>query len=194
MNKWNEGQFERAARSLDGERLDLSAAERDLAGEVRRLDASLAGAMDTPVPARATARANRRLVGALAAMKMWRHVRVGFLSGVSAAALIVISLGLTNLMVTGSILPDYDLMAVFGRQDVWEVPATDPVIAQLAVELVAFEAACDRTDETDPMPVVIQMPQDEPDDEIHRIWEEWLDAPWDATEGRARTAPGASEA
>lgn len=194
MNKWNEGQFERAARSLDGERLDLSAAERDLAGEVRRLDASLAGAMDTPVPARATARASRRLVAALAAMKMWRHVQVGFLSGVSAAALIVISLGLANLVVTGSILPDYDLMTVFGRQDVWEVPATDPATAQLAVELVAFEAACDRTDETDPMPVVIQMPQDEPDDEIYRIWEEWLDAPWDAMEGRAPAAPGASEA
>ena len=194
MNEWNEGQFERAARSLDGERLDLSSAERDLADEVRRLDASLAGAMDTPAPARATARASRRLAAALAAMNTWRHVRVGFFSGVSAAALIVISLGLANLMVTGSILPDYDLMAVFGRQDVWEVPATDPATAQLAVELVTFEAACDRTDDTDPMPVVIQIPQDEPDDEIHRMWEEWLDAPWDATEGRAPAAPDLSEA
>ncbi|MCP4374826.1 MAG: hypothetical protein GY794_01395 [bacterium] len=107
-----------------------------------------------------------------------------FLSGVSAAAMIVISLGVINLMATGSLMPDYDPLAWLfddGRQnqEVWSMPEQDPQLALLTGDLDEIEMAMFKPQ---PVPVPIETPHiiEEPSqiDDDMRIWpEDTMDDP-----------------
>ena len=81
-----EEQYERIARWLDGESVELSAEERAAAEEVRGAEARLAGPMrEVEVPARAMARARRRLAAATARPTL-RARRVAVAAGAAAVA------------------------------------------------------------------------------------------------------------
>ena len=84
MNDLETEQYERIARSLDGSDEALSAVERRVAEEIRRLESELRGALDTPVPAVVLSRARVRL--AEGARHRRRVVRFRLFSGVAAAA------------------------------------------------------------------------------------------------------------
>jgi hypothetical protein len=87
----NERQYERVARWLDGEDVELAPDECAAAEEIRRHEAALAAVLDASPPAETRRRAHRRLVAALA------HPRIGWwrvaaaAAAAAAAALIVIA-------------------------------------------------------------------------------------------------------
>ncbi|MBT3198605.1 MAG: hypothetical protein HN350_01695 [Phycisphaerales bacterium] len=180
MTQWNDEQFDRVARWLDGEQIQLTDSERGLAEDFRNNDSAFGGAIDTPLPANADQRARRRVVAALRGVKVRKRVRLAFMSGVSAAAMIVISLGLINLMTTGSILADYDSLAwLFGdteqSQEIWQMPEQDPELVLLAGDLAEIETALSTPE---PMPVPIDEPMDEEHDgEIEELWRQWIEDP-----------------
>ena len=101
-----EEQYERIGRWLDGESVELSANERAAAEEIRGAEAHLAGPMrDVEVPARAMARARRRLVAATARPAL--RVRfVGIAAGAAAVAAAVVIALLTFLAEPDSRKPD----------------------------------------------------------------------------------------
>ncbi|MCP4376158.1 MAG: hypothetical protein GY794_08305, partial [bacterium] len=146
MNQWNEEQFDRVAGWLDGQQTHLTDSERDLGDEFIASEKDLGDSMQISLPPRAHRRVNRRMVTALRGMRIRRRVTKAFLSGVSAAAMIVISLGVINLMATGSLIPDYDPLAWLfddGRQnqEVWSMPEQDPQLALLTGDLDEIEMA-----------------------------------------------------
>lgn len=77
-------QYERVARYLDGEPVELSQAERELAETLRADEARLA-VFDAPVPAAAMARAERRMIAAAARPSLRRRV-LQYVVGIEAAA------------------------------------------------------------------------------------------------------------
>jgi hypothetical protein len=178
MNQWNEEQFDRVARWLDGEQTQLTDSERELGDEFLADEKDLGDSVQVTLPLRAARRANRRVLIAVRGMRIRRRVTKAFLSGVSAAAMIVISLGLINLMATGSLIPDYDPLAwLFNdgqqNQEVWSMPDQDPQLALLSGDLDEIELAMFTPQ---PVPVPIETPRiEEPDHEIDEdcmIWPE----------------------
>ena len=160
MTEWNEQQFKRVARALDGQVVDLTPAERELADEIRRMDSDLSGALQTPIGPKAAERGRRRMVAALAGGNMWKHVRVGFLSGVSAAAMIVIALGLANLMATGSVLPGDDAVSMQIWEQ-WAMSKQEAATEMLASDLAELEAV---------QSTLVEMPEEDPDYEAREFW------------------------
>ena len=177
MTQWNEEQFDRVARWLDGEQIQLIDSERELADDFLRIEKTL-GAAAVPLPSQADQRAHRRVAAALRGVRIRKRVRLAFMSGVSAAAMIVISLGLINLMTTGSILSDYDPLAWLfddGEQsrEVWRMPEQDPQLVLLAGDLDEIETALYTPE---PIPVPIEAPQiEERDRELEELWQLWLE-------------------
>jgi len=90
MERLNEEQYERIARWLDGEDLELSAAERGAAEEIRRAEAGLAQALKVSAPPAAINRARRRIIAAMAhpRVRLWR---VGAFAAASAAAAVLLT-------------------------------------------------------------------------------------------------------
>jgi len=180
MSEWNEQQFDRVAGSLDGEQVQLTDTERELNDDFTRSESALGDFIETPLPPHALQRASRRLLAAIRGLRMWKRVRMAFMSGVSAAAMIVISLGLANLMATGSIIPEYDALAwLFDgphSQEVWQMPEQDPEVMLLAADLDEIETAMFRPE---PVPVPIESPHvDDFDQELDEFWRMWLEEPW----------------
>ena len=180
MTQWNNEQFDRVARWLDGEQVLLTNSERELADDFLRSEKALGDAAATPLPSQADQRAHRRVAAALRGVRIKKRVRLAFMSGVSAAAMIVISLGLINLMTTGSILSDYDALAwLFDdgehSQEIWRMPEQDPQLALLAGDLDEIETAMFTPE---PAPVPIDVPADEEHDgEIDELWRQWIEDP-----------------
>ena len=179
MTQWNKEQFDRVARWLDGEQIQLTDSERELADDFLRSENTL-GAAAIPLPSQADQRAHRRVAAALRGVRIRKRVRLAFMSGVSAAAMIVISLGLINLMTTGSILSDYDPLAWLfddGEQsrEVWRMPEQDPQLVLLAGDLDEIETALFTPE---PIPVPIEVPQtEELDRELEEFWRMWIEDP-----------------
>jgi hypothetical protein len=134
----NEQQYERIARWLDGEALQLTAEEMSAALEVRAGEAGLAGMLaDVIVPPGAMARANRRLVAATAGA--WRRVAVRWCVGaasVAAAAIIAVTVLLHNNPTP--IRPDRPLVAAAVPYDVW-VGSMEPSAAGTELTVVGDE-------------------------------------------------------
>jgi len=87
----SEEQYERVAQYLDGRDIDLEGPERDLSEEIRR-DERLLAAFDVAPPARAMARARRRMIAALGRVRtrlLWLRRVVGVESAAVAALLLV---------------------------------------------------------------------------------------------------------
>lgn len=180
MTDWNNEQFDRVARWLDGEPIELSGVERELADEFRRNEKALVGVVDTALPDRADQRAHRRVHAALRGVRIRKRVRLAFMSGVSAAAMIVITLGLINLMTTGSILSDSDALAwLFDdgehSREVWRMPEQDPQLVLIAGDLDEIETAM-FTPEPAPEPMEEPQPE-EVDNDIDERWRQWLEDP-----------------
>jgi len=180
MSQWNERQFDRVARSLDGEQIQLTDTERELNDDFTRSESALGGVIETQLPPRAIQRASRRLMAAIHSMRLWKRVRLALMSGVSAAAMIVISLGLVNLMATGSIIPEGDAFAWLfegpQNREVWQMPEPDPQVLLLAADLDEIETAMSRPE---PAPVPIEFPQpDGFEQELDEFWRMWLEKPW----------------
>ncbi|MDP6543063.1 MAG: hypothetical protein QGH60_03675 [Phycisphaerae bacterium] len=193
MTQWNDEQFDRVARWLDGEPIQLTDIERELGEDFLRSDKAL-GDASIPLPSRADRRAHRRIVAALRGVRVRKRVRVAFMSGVSAAAMIVISLGLINLMTTGSILSaDYDPLAwLFDdgqqSQEVWSMPEQDPQLVLLAGDLDEIETALFTPE---PIPVPIEVPHDEElDQELEELWQLWIEDHTGDSETFNYAAPG----
>ncbi|MDP7636304.1 MAG: hypothetical protein QF577_02020 [Phycisphaerae bacterium] len=178
MTECNEQQFKRVARALDGQAVDLTPAERELADEILRMDSDLSGALQTPIGPKAAERARRRLAAALAGGNMWKHVRVAFLSGVSAAAMIIIAMGLANLMVTGSVLPDDAVsMQIWER---WVMPKQKAATEMLANDLAELDAV---------QSTLVEMWEEDPDYEAREFWRLWGEESTAPSESR-RTSAG----
>ncbi|MBL7132842.1 MAG: hypothetical protein ISS78_01970 [Phycisphaerae bacterium] len=96
-------QYERVARHLDGEDIRLDGPERKLSGQIRRGEQLLAG-LDVGPPARAMARARRRMIAALGrpgARLRWLGYVVG-LESAAVAALLLVAVTLASIS-TGSV-------------------------------------------------------------------------------------------
>lgn len=89
---WNDEQYERVARWLDGDAVELTAAESALAEEIRAEEARLGDALQAAPPMVAMARARVRMIAA-AARPRWHAVRWG-LSGAAAAAAVLVAASL----------------------------------------------------------------------------------------------------
>jgi hypothetical protein len=180
MTELNSEQFDRVARWLDGEQILLTDTERELVDDFLCNEKALGDVPATPLPSHADQRAHRRVAVALHGVRIQKRVRLAFMSGVSAAAMIVISLGLINLMTTGSILSDYDSLAwLFGdteqSQEIWRMPEQDPQLALLAGDLDEIETAMFTPE---PAPVPIDVPAvEEHDGEIDELWRQWIEDP-----------------
>ncbi len=87
--EYSETQYERVARHLDGEPIELSTDEQALVDEMRRLEAVAGGTLDVAVPETAVTSARWRLRGELAADRPAR-TRRGWWVGVVAAAAAVL--------------------------------------------------------------------------------------------------------
>jgi hypothetical protein len=179
MTECNEQQFKRVARALDGQAVDLTPAERELADEIRRMDSDLSGALQTSIGPKTAERARRRMAAALAGGNMRKHVRVAVLSGVSAAAMIIIALGLANLMVNGSVLPDYDAvsMQIWER---WARPKQEAATEMLANDLAELEAVHS---------TLVELWEEDPDYEAREFWRLWGEESTAPSESR-RTSAG----
>jgi hypothetical protein len=178
MTTWNEEQFDRVARWLDGEKIVLTQTEQELAEDYRSNEQALGDTLAAPLPGSADQRANRRITAALRGVKIRKRVIRAFMTGVSAAAMIVISLGLINLMTTGSILSDYDSLAwLFDggeeSQDVWRMPEPDPELALLAGDLDEIETAL-FTPEPTPLPIEAPAVEDS-DGDLDELWRIWIE-------------------
>lgn len=179
----NSEQYERIARRLDGERTELSPAEQAAAMEIVADEATLAVALGEPVvPARAMARASRRLQASLAARPAvtQRHaatarpgVRGRFIAVVAAGAAVAAAI----LMV----------WAFRAREPQAPTPSDVPVdylvrvpggeaIQSLAREVDRFEAdlAVSRA------PAVVDWQIDSVQHEIDTFWQD--EAPWEVPE------------
>jgi len=88
---WTDEQYERVARRLDGEAVELTSAEEALAAAVRRGEVETARALDVALPAAAKARARRRLVAALARPR-WRAASWAVTGAAAAAVLIAVAI------------------------------------------------------------------------------------------------------
>ena len=180
MTQWNNEQFNRVARWLDGEQILLTDSERELADDFLRSEKALGDAAAIPLPSQADQRAHRRVAAALRGVRIQKRVRLAFMSGVSVAAMIVISLGLINLMTTGSILSDYDSLAWLfddGEQsrEVWRMPEQDPQLALLTGDLDEIETALFTPE---PAPVPIDVPAgEELDGDLDELWRMWIEDP-----------------
>lgn len=85
----NEQQYERIARWLDGEAVDLTAAEQAVAQELRRDEAAIAEAMtDVKTPLAAMARARRRMTAAAGGRRVL-HLAFGAVGAAAAAAIVL---------------------------------------------------------------------------------------------------------
>lgn len=86
----NERQYERVARWLDGERLELTPEEHALAEEIRRNERSLARDLPAEAPPAAMQRAERRLHAATAARpRPWKWIGAGAAVAAGVVALIL---------------------------------------------------------------------------------------------------------
>jgi len=178
MTEWNNEQFDRVARWLDGEQIQLTETEQQLADDFRNNENALGDTPAVQLPAEADQRTKRRIIAALRGVKIRKRVRLAFMSGVSAAALIVISLGLINLMTTGSIISDYDSLAwLFDggeeSQDVWRMPEQDPQLALLASDLDEIETAMYSPEPT-PLPIETPVVEDT-DGDLEELWRIWVE-------------------
>ncbi|NLW86960.1 MAG: hypothetical protein GXY38_08820 [Planctomycetes bacterium] len=89
-------QYEKVARSLDGESVELRADEQACAADVRRLENELDALFDCAAPAASMASARRRMLDELsAATRRRRRFKLAArLAPLAAAAMIVLALGL----------------------------------------------------------------------------------------------------
>ena len=91
MNSMTEGQYERLARWLDGEDVQLTEAERIAADSIRRDETDLYGRLDAAPRRGAMARARRRMTASLAHPSTgtrWRHYAIRAAASVGAAVLV----------------------------------------------------------------------------------------------------------
>lgn len=88
--------WDRIAQALDGEAVELTDQERQLAEEFSQNEIAIAGSLDVRLPEAALERARNRIHAATAS-SMWKHVRYAFYTGICAAAMLVISLGTWRL-------------------------------------------------------------------------------------------------
>jgi len=86
-----EGQYERLARWLDGEDVQLTEAEQIAADSIRRDETDLYGRLDATAPRGTMTRARRRMTAALAHPATgirWRHYAIRAAASIGAAVLV----------------------------------------------------------------------------------------------------------
>jgi len=88
---FDDRQYERVARWLDGESVELTEAERQLAAEIRAGEAALAGRLDVELPSAALVRTARRMSAAAAGSgrSAW-WAAVGAAAAVAAALVVAV--------------------------------------------------------------------------------------------------------
>ena len=96
----NDRQWQRVARGMDGEGVELSAEERSVLEEVRAAEQALLGRLDVTLPAGVLAKAERRMTAELARPR--RGIRWVY-GAVAAAAVVLIVAGLLRLLPPGSV-------------------------------------------------------------------------------------------
>ena len=84
----NERQYERVARSLDGQGCELTGAEHRVADEIRRDEELLASVVEVEAPQAALGAAQRRMTAALA-LRRGRSRLIGYVAAAAAAAVII---------------------------------------------------------------------------------------------------------
>ncbi|MBS3820646.1 MAG: hypothetical protein GVY16_11920 [Planctomycetes bacterium] len=138
-----EQQYERIARYLDGETVDLTDGERALAAEIRQGFTALADHLPAAPPVESTDRARRRLVAAVAGRLRLRSIgRVMAVAGMAAAAVLVL-IGAQRLWMPdapGPIAPSYVPTAVM-RDAIENEPDTFDVELALIAEDVLQQQA-----------------------------------------------------
>ncbi len=85
--KLNERQYERVGRYLDGEQIELSADERTVADEIRRMEAPLPAMLEAQPSHRAIDRARRRMLSEL--LRPGRRTRRIIWPAAAAAAVLI---------------------------------------------------------------------------------------------------------
>jgi hypothetical protein len=90
MNMLDEEQYERIARWLDGQKLELTAAELAAAEDIRQTEAQVGPALKAPMPPAAVRRARQRMIAAMAQppLRLWR---VAAFAAASAAAAVLLA-------------------------------------------------------------------------------------------------------
>jgi hypothetical protein len=179
----NRDQYERIGRWLDGEALDLSPEERAVAREVQAGEAALKAIMGEPsVPARAMARAARRMDAALAApaarrrIPRGRYVAVAASGAAVAAAIVIVSI--SGLLAPRAVPPPADTsVPTYVWVGAMEEPPGGEAIHLLAREVDRF--AAELTASRPPPAVDWQI------DSVQRELDNfWQDGPaWEAPEG-----------
>lgn len=133
----DERQYERIARWLDGEAVELTAAERHAADEIAGLEEGVGAAMNVQTPLAAMERARMRMRAA-AATPRYRLLRIGTYAAAAAAAVLFITTALPTgtpnkpAMVGGVASGEVPL-------DVW-VQSMNPPADSVAITLVAEQA------------------------------------------------------
>ncbi len=150
--EWNEAQYERMARWLDGENVELTADERGAAEEIRALERRAGSAMDVAVPPEAMQRAHRRARSAALGLPR-RAVPLGryVAAAAAVAAMIVLTFSLVPERPAGgpgagtearAPLPELpmDAIAALAARDAnapVELDALSDEIASLRMEMAA---------------------------------------------------------
>ncbi len=87
MMDLNDRQYERIARQLDGENVELSDAQRGIADEIRRSERQIGAMLQAELPEDVLQRVGARLAGSTRPRKIipWRYVGLGIGAAVAAA-------------------------------------------------------------------------------------------------------------
>ena len=136
-----ERQYERIARRLDGEAVELDADERAVADEMHSLEAMLGGALDVEVPRAALQRAERRVSAEFARPRPRLRVLRFAAGAVAAAAMVMIAVWAAFGPTERPTPTPADLDAIVLSEDLLQPPedAPDAELALLASELSKLE-------------------------------------------------------
>jgi hypothetical protein len=181
----NSEQYERIARWLDGEAVELAPEERAAAREVRAGEAGLKAALGEPAaPARAMERASRRLRAALSARPgaaARRAVRGRYIAVAAAGAAVAAALVIVSALGLRAPQPAWPAGDVSVPTYVWVGTLEDPpggvAIHMLAREVDRFAAdlAVSRA------PSVMDWQIDSVQHELDNFWQE--EPSWEPPEG-----------
>ncbi len=125
---YNDKEYERIGRRLDGEDVELTAEQQAVADDIIAAQAALAGRLDAPAPPHALRHARRRMAGELARPRHNNLMRLGTYAAAAAAVAAVV-------VVAVMVQPDPKLTSNGG-------PA-------IAIQTVLYESADELADQLD---------------------------------------------
>lgn len=159
----NERQYQRVARYLDGEPVQLSETERQLAEEIRQAERELAPKLEVQPPGETVERALRRITAALARRR--RRV-LPFIAPAVAAAAIVVAVAAMHLWPSGQAAPEVGAITLEALAEAYASEDEDIDLDLIARELDELEVS-----------IVVPLPADPVEAEIDALQQE-LDAFW----------------